>query len=226
MTIRIIDKVLKDDDLGKITEILKDVKWEDGKNTAHGELKNKKNNNQLITPCEELNQINSIILSRLKSNELIRNIVLPTYIVYPMINKFSEGQFYGKHIDRPIRLLKEKNTFIRNDVSMTLFLNEPECYDGGRLIIYDGSVIQKIKLSKGSSVIYPTSYIHEVEKVTRGERLACVTWMQSGIADLHERSIVNDSLLLANSLSMKGEHELAILANKVYSNLIKKFSKF
>ena len=210
-----------------IEEKLKEIEWTDGTLTAHGSAKNRKRNSQSLKPSEALNKINALVLSAIRENKTITNIITPTEILYPMLNRHEMGEFYGKHIDRPVRYLTKKDKYFRADVSCSVFLSDKESYEGGELVIHHGATTQKVKLNKGDAVLYPTSYLHEVKEVTKGERVCAVTWMQCAIADSNEREMVADIFKLNNLVATATDDEnIHGLASKVYNNLFRKFARF
>ena len=225
--ITVIPQLIKPQRLPFIDEKLKAIEWSDGTLTAHGSAKNRKKNSQCVKPSEALNKINALVLMALKENNTIVNTITPTEVLYPMLNKHMMGEHYGKHIDRPLRYLTKKEKYFRADVSCSVFLSDKNSYDGGELVIQHGATNQRVKLNKGDAVLYPTSYLHEVKEVTRGERICAVTWMQCAIADSNEREMVADIFKLNNLVATATDDEnIHGLASKVYNNLFRKFARF
>lgn len=224
MTVKIIKGLLSPEKLKLIDDSLNEICWEDGVKTAHGVAKDIKKNNQCIKPSPELNVINRVILDSVKENKNIQNTILPIDILYPMLNKHSEGYYYGKHIDRPLRYKPKQDSYFRCDCSMTVFLSDKDSYEGGELVLYDNDAVHKIKLDKGDAVIYPTNFIHEVKEVKSGQRICAVTWIQSAIRDNYERSIVADAYHLTHVVAkLTRDPEANALASKVWSNLNRKW---
>lgn len=222
MTVTIIKNLLSATQIDTIESQLPYVDWADGKDTAHGVTKNRKSNNQSVKPDNTLNEINSIIVKALSGNPTIKNEFMPVHILYPMLNKHKEGDFYGNHIDRPYRTLGKSNSYARCDVSCSVFLSDG--YEGGKLAIHQGGQTVRVKLDKGDAVIYPTSYLHEVEKVTKGERICAVTWLQCAIGDDYKRQIVADAKKMCDLLAKTGAHpDMQALASKIWNNLIRKW---
>jgi len=225
MSIKIIKNFLNVDQLKFIDEKIKGIEWEDGKNTAHGLAKSVKDNEQSVKPTEAMNQINKTVLDAVANNGYIQNIIIPVNVIYPMLNSHGEGKYYGKHIDRPMRYLPKSGKYVRCDLSMTVFLSNPSEYEGGELVIYDGDSTNKVKLNKGDCVIYRSGQLHEVAKVTKGNRTCAVTWMQSAIRDEEQREIILDLLKLGNALS-DSNIEIQNLVSKVRNNLTRKWTQF
>lgn len=225
MSIKIVKKFLTSEQIKIIDENISKIDWQDGKNTAHGLAKSVKQNQQSVEPTSEMNQINKIILDQISKNNYIQNVVIPVNVIYPMLNSHSEGDFYGKHIDRPMRYLPKSGNYVRCDLSMTVFLSEPSEYEGGELVIYDGDSTNKVKLNKGDCVIYRSGQLHEVAEVTEGRRICAVTWMQSALRDEEQREIIYDLLKLGNLLS-GANIETQNLVSKVRNNLTRKWTQF
>ncbi len=225
MSIKIIKNFLSAEQIKLIDEKISKINWQDGKNTAHGLAKSVKENQQSVEPTAEMNQINKIILDQISNNNYIQSIIIPVNVIYPMLNSHIEGNFYGKHIDRPMRYLPKSQKYVRCDLSMTVFLSNPSEYEGGELVIYDGDSTNKVKLNKGDCVIYRSGQLHEVAKVTKGRRVCAVTWMQSAIRDEEQREIILDLLKLGNSLS-EANIEIQNLVSKVRNNLTRKWTQF
>lgn len=224
--LQIINNVIPDAILEKVDTSILDIQWEDGKDTAHGSAKDRKNNFQAITPSPTLQAINNIITQCLVNTPYIKHVVMPQHILQCMLNKHTEGGYYGKHIDRPVRLIQTTGRYVRCDVSCTVFLSDPESYEGGELTIYEGPSIHSLKLPKGSVVLYPTSYLHEVKPVTKGTRICAVTWMHSSIPSAEDREVVKDMFDLNNILAKATDNaDIHNLAAKIQNNLLRKWCK-
>ena len=160
--------------------------------------------------------------------KLVQN---PTYIAAafakkiatPFYARYTEGMYYGNHIDDPI--MGPPNQRYRTDISITIFLNEPEAYDGGELVVSTAFGEQKVKLNAGDAVLYPSSSTHQVAEVTRGERLVVVTWLQSTIRDPAKREILYNLSQARETLIEKSpaSKELEQLSNG-YVNLLRMWS--
>jgi PKHD-type hydroxylase len=152
----------------------------------------------------------------------------PTYIAAafaariaaPYYARYTEGMHYGNHIDDPV--MGPPNQRYRSDISITIFLNEPDAYDGGELVISTTFGEQKVKLAAGDAVLYPSSSTHRVAEVTRGERLVAVTWLQSTVRDPAKREILYNLAQARETLIEKspGSTELEQVSNS-YVNLLR-----
>lgn len=227
MTIRVIPNLISPEHLKIIDDKLQYVTWKDGKSTAHGAAKDVKNNLQSIEQSMVLDIINKIVVNAIKNSGYIENLIIPTYVIYPMLNKHEKGDYYGRHVDRPMRKLVKEDKRVRCDLSISVFLTDKTEYEGGELHILEGDVTHKVKLNKGDAVIYPTSYIHEVKEVTEGSRICSVTWIQSAIADAAKRDVIFDIVKLGNILAEKGlDAETQTLLSKVRNNLTRQWCEF
>ena len=191
--------------------------WVDGQKTAIGQVKRNLQISQHSNTYKELSQkITNILLNQAGALDLH---VFPEKIIGILFSRTATGMFYGAHLDAPY---VEAG---RRDYSFTLFLNSPEDYEGGELILSMPPERRTIKLRPGEMIIYSTKYLHEVKEVTKGERLVCVGWIQSIIKDDMGREILAD-LATAKLNLAKEQHENASLALNVTMNkLLKYFGK-
>ncbi len=132
------------------------------------------------------------IVAALTTNPLFVSATIPLHIFPPLFNRYGIGQYFGEHVDNSIRGDHATGLRIRTDISATLFLSEPDEYDGGELIIEDHNGSQEIKLPAGHIVLYPSLSLHTVTPITRGTRVASFFWLQSMIRDPHARSLIFD----------------------------------
>ena len=190
--------------------------WEDGKNTAGSHASKVKNNLQLKRQSEISQKLSFLVKKKLLNNDLIKSFTLPKHIHGIIFSKSSEGMSYGRHID---------NAFMssgRADLSFTIFLSEKNQYEGGELLIENLNTERKFKLDKGEIIIYPSTYLHSVQKVLNGERLVCVGWIQSYVKSVEAREYLFDLDAGARSLLAKnGRSDELDLIFKSYSNLLR-----
>ncbi len=163
--------------------------WADGKISAKGSLIKR---NLQLKNCEEKTSIENDLIELIKNNSLISSFTFPAKILNVLFTRTGVGMYYGPHVDLPY--LPDG----RRDLSFTIFLNKPDEYEGGELILYIPPETKKIKLNQGDIIIYPTRYLHEVKEVTSGERMVCVGWIESQISRDDERE---DLYLLRSSIS-------------------------
>ena len=165
-----------------------------------------------------------ILMASLGHNEIFRFGVLPNRVADPIFARYHPGMTYGEHVDDPI--MGSTGPRFRTDVSMTLFLNRPEDYDGGELVIRTSFGMRKVKLAAGDAVLYPSSSLHHVAEVTRGERLVALTWIQSYVRDPARRELLYELNQARETLLKEApEAEHTALVDRSYANLVRMWSE-
>ena len=189
-----VPEVLSKDDVADFRRIMDASAWEDGRSTAGAASAMVKRNEQLPPDGEVARQLGNRILSALTASPRFISAAIPLKIFPPLFNRYaaSDGHHFGLHVDNAVRGDRLTGQRIRTDMSVTLFLSEPEDYDGGELVIEDLYGSHEIKLPAGDLVLYPASSLHLVTPVTRGVRVASFFWLQSMIRDAHARSLIFD----------------------------------
>ncbi|MBR1205731.1 MULTISPECIES: Fe2+-dependent dioxygenase [unclassified Bradyrhizobium] len=189
-----IPDVLSKADVADVRRIMDASDWEDGRSTAGAASAMVKRNEQLPPDSEVARQLGNRILSALSASPRFISAAIPLQIFPPLFNRYaaSDGHHFGLHVDNAVRGDKLTGLRIRTDLSVTLFLSEPEDYDGGELVIEDLYGSHEIKLPAGDLVVYPASSLHLVTPVTRGTRVASFFWLQSMVRDAHARSLIFD----------------------------------
>src|SRR5580693_10064407 len=187
-----IPDVLSKDDVADFRRIIDAESWEDGRSTAGAQSAEVKQNTQLPPDGKTSRQLGERILRALAANTLFISAAVPLHIFPPLFNRYVPGQFLGEHVDNCIRGDRLTGLRIRTDLSVTLFLSEPDEYDGGELVVEDNYGSHEIKLPAGDLVLYPASSLHMVTPVTRGVRVASFLWLQSMVRDAHARSLIYD----------------------------------
>lgn len=219
-----VQGLLKQEELIEADRLLKDIAFEDGKNTAQGAAKEVKNNLQAQrdeNPARR--RMQQMVFNAVATSPLIQASVMPKSILPPIISKYSDGMQYGWHTDSPVMTI---DYTIRVDLSMTLFLSDPGTYKGGELVIHTPTGYVPFKLNKGDAIIYPTTRLHCVNPVTEGERVACVTWMQSLIKDTDKRELLFQLKTIQEyiaSANLQSAENLMLL--QVYSNLMRMWTE-
>lgn len=195
--------LLNSAEIAECRKIAAETKFIDGR--ASNPHNKAKNNEQLHDPAASQASA-QIMLKAFARSEEFREFAFPAIIAPPLLTKYQPGQYYGAHADSAFISLG--NMVIRSDLSCTIFLNDPASYDGGELHIrlQDGSL--HFKLKAGDAIIYPSDTFHEVEKVTRGERLVAITFIQSQIKDPFRRNLLFDlnEVAALEGLTMKPEN--------------------
>ncbi len=220
-----IEGVLDADALRRIRDRLDTAPWADGKVTAGYQSALAKNNEQLPHDCAEAREIGAEILIALGKNLLFQTAALPRAIFPPLFNRYGAGHTFGTHVDNAYRPLPTGG-HLRTDLSATLFLADPNEYDGGELVIEDGHEGKRVKLPAGHLFLYPATTLHSVTPVTRGTRLASFFWIESLVADAGRRGILFDMDLGIQSLRPRlGDEDPALIAlTGCYHNLLRTWS--
>ncbi|PUB85066.1 MAG: Fe2+-dependent dioxygenase [gamma proteobacterium symbiont of Ctena orbiculata] len=215
-----IDDLLQQAQLDKIDQILSQAEFVDGKLTAGKAAQRVKNNQELKGEPRQMELLIRILTSAMANNGIFRSAVLPYRMADPIFARYQPGMTYGDHVDDPLMGLSGQR--FRSDVSMTIFLREPETYEGGELVVRTTFGEKRVKSPAGSAVIYPSSSLHHVAEVTKGERLVALAWIQSYVRDPAKRELLYE-------LDQAREHLLATapdtestgLVDKSYANLLR-----
>lgn len=217
------DQVLSDEELAAIREFLSDAPFVDGKYSASASVAEQKRNLQLQPGAEGSELISRIVIDALLRSEMFQAWARPRHLTPPIFARYQKGMRYGLHVDAPILGGGQP---LRSDLSVTLFLSDPESYAGGELAVEIPGGMRKIKLAAGSAFIYPTQALHQVCEVQSGERLVAVLWVQSMIRDPHIRQTLFDleAATVAVAEKSPGSQELMLL-EKSLSNLRRHFSE-
>ena len=183
-----IPDILDKQRLDFINQVLEKAKFIDGTLSAGMAAKRVKNNEELAADETQMQQLNNLVMGSLVQHDEFKAAAIPLRVAAPYYARYTKGMTYGDHVDDPI--MGAAGQQYRSDVSTTVFLNEPDEYEGGELVITTSFGQQKIKLSAGSAVVYPSSSLHHVAEVTKGTRLVAVTWTQSMIRDPAKRELL------------------------------------
>ena len=182
-----IEGVLDAESVRQVREIIDAGPWVDGNETSGHQSRLAKRNRQLKQGCDEAAKAGRIVLDALGQTPEFIAAALPLKVFPPLFNRYEGGEAFGAHVDNSIRTLAGSEFRIRSDLSCTLFLEPPEAYDGGELVVEDLFGEHRVKLRAGDMVLYPASSVHRVTPVTRGARTACFFWLQSMVRDNGER---------------------------------------
>jgi PKHD-type hydroxylase len=210
--------------LDKIHDVLDKAEFQDGKLTAGWYASRVKNNQEMRQDPQQMQTLIRIVMSSLGHNQDFKMAVLPYRVADPIFARYQPGMTYGDHVDDPI--MGSGGPRFRTDVSMTVFLHPPETYEGGELVIRTSFGARGVKLNAGDAVVYPSSSLHHVAPVTRGERLVCLAWIQSYVKDAHKRELLFE-LNRAREALMKEQPESRTTGyvDKSYSNLLRMWSE-
>lgn len=201
------------------------AQWVDGRVTAGHQSAKAKHNMQLSESDVLARKLGDEILGALERSPLFVSAALPHRVFPPLFNRYQGGESFGNHVDNAIRQVPGIAARIRTDLSATLFLNAPDEYDGGELIVEDTFGTHAIKLAAGDAVLYPASSLHRVEPVTRGARLASFFWIQSMVRDDAERTLLLDLDVAIQQLNLAAPNDPGLLSlTGVYHNLLRRWS--
>ncbi|UXA53972.1 Fe2+-dependent dioxygenase [Xanthomonas prunicola] len=222
-----IPDVLSPAQLSELRARLDAADWADGRITAGHQSAQAKDNAQLPEDSAIAREAGALALEALSRNSTFFSAVLPRRIYPPLFNRYSGGQSFGYHVDNAVRYDRSRGGVdpVRTDVSATLFLSDPDSYDGGELVIEDTYGTQSVKLPAGHLVIYPGTSLHRVMPVTRGARVACFFWAQSMLRDAAQRRLLFELDVSIRRLTQDTPgHPSLIQLTGVYHNLLRQWA--
>lgn len=186
---RIIRGLLSPAQVREIVGRMRASSYADGKRTAGPLGQTLKDNDELAPGSPAHRELAQKVLGILKESEAYNVAAIPRRALPPIFARYGAGAFYGAHVDMA---LMGPFPSMRSDLSMTIFLSDPDSYDDGALVLETPLGEQRFKLPAGDAILYPTHFVHRVEKITRGERLAVITWIESIVRDPQQREIIGD----------------------------------
>lgn len=239
----VIPKVLHGEALAQVRAALETAAWQDGRASA-GRLAVQVKTNQQLAETDPLAQaLGARVQSALGANGLFLSAALPNKIYPPRFNRYAGGGHYGVHVDSAIMTppgqarpgqapsataLAGQQPLLRSDLSATLFLSEPDDYDGGELTIETAFGAQAVKLPAGDLVLYPSSSLHQVTPVTRGARICSFLWIESLVRDSAAREMLFDldQSIQALSAAPRPDQQPALLSlTGIYHNLLRRWAQ-
>jgi len=201
--------------------LLEAAEWVDGRVTAGHQGAHVKQNRQLPQASEVGRKLGETILAALGSNVLFMSAALPLHVLPPTFNRYGAGEAFGNHVDGAMRFLPNGQR-MRTDLSCTLFFSEPDEYEGGELVIDDVFGSKSVKLPAGHMILYPSTSVHRVTPVTRGERFSSFFWLQSMIRDNTQRATLFDMDVAIQRLGAEQPtHPSVVQLTGVYHNLLR-----
>ena len=220
-----IPEVLTKQQVAEFRAQLQDEKlWLNGKLSAGSQAQQIKNNLQVDVHHEVYQEISTQVLKTLKNNLLVQSAGLPKHILPPMLNCYQDSGNYGNHVDNAVQFSSLTGQMIRTDVSMTVFLSDPEEYEGGELIVEDNYGCHEVKLDAGDAILYPATSLHRVEPVTSGKRIAAFRWMQSMVKDDWQRTMLfNLDMTIIKLRQQLGDNEEVVSLTSHYHNLLRQW---
>jgi PKHD-type hydroxylase len=206
-----IERALAADQVRELRAALLAAKdaWIDGRATAGFQGAPVKINRQIDEGSEVARRCQGIVLAALERHPLFISAALPNTVYPPMFNRYGEGMRFGAHVDGGVRIDPRTGRKVRTDISATLFLSDPDDYEGGELEVADTYGSHSVKLAAGDVVLYPAFSLHQVTPITRGERLASFFWVQSLIRDDGQRTLLYEMDVAIQRLNQTGADEEA-----------------
>jgi PKHD-type hydroxylase len=220
-----IPDVLSREQVMQMRAMLDAADWTDGRETVGAQGAQVKRNQQLPDASPLRQQLGQLVLAALARNPLYHAAALPLRTLSPRFNRYQGGGQYGFHVDGAVMALSG-DAQLRSDVSCTLFLSEPDEYDGGELIVNDTYGEHEVKLPAGDLIVYPSSSLHRVTPVTRGARVASFFWVQSLIRDDSRRRLLFELDASIQRLTQTGADAASLLQlTGVYHNLLRQWAE-
>jgi PKHD-type hydroxylase len=223
-----IPNVLTAEELAFCRNTLEASSWLDGRLTAGDQAAKTKNNLQVPVDSDESRRLGELVLNALARNPTFNSAALPLRVLPPMFNRYDVGMTFGAHVDNAIRTVPGTGGMrMRADLSSTLFLTDPEDYDGGELVVEDTYGAQSVKLPAGDMVVYPSSSLHRVEPITRGSRWGSFFWSQSMVKDDGLRSMLYDlDIAIIETRTQLDDDNPAVLGLvNHYHNLLRRWAE-
>ena len=218
--------VLNADELGHFRAVMDNARWVDGNATSGHQSSQAKYNEQLPEDGAEARGLGERVLQALARSPLFFSAALPKQVFPPLFNRYGTGMTFGNHVDAAIRAHPVQPVRIRTDLSATLFLVEPDAYDGGELLVEDTYGVQSVKLPAGDMVLYPANSLHRVAPITRGVRVASFFWIQSMIRDDGQRTLLFDLDMAIVRMTQAVPAEPALVSlTGVYHNLLRMWAE-
>ena len=222
-----IPNVLSKEQVAEFRQMMETANWVGGKVTAGTLSASVKQNQQLSEQDPLTHHLSELVIQAIWKHPVFQAAALPCQIIPPLFNRYDEHESFGFHVDNSIRLIRGTAQQMRTDLSCTLFLSEPEEYDGGDLVIEDTYGYHEVKLPAGDVVLYPATSLHEVSSIIRVTRFASFFWVQSMIRDDAERHMLFNLDQSIQSLRMQlgDQHEEVIKLTNLYHNLMRKWAE-
>jgi PKHD-type hydroxylase len=218
-----IENVLSPEELAQARKLLEAATWEDGKPGAGEQARAVKNNQQLPHDCLAARSVRAMVLQALERSPTFFSATLPKRIFPPRLNRYGDAtNAYGLHVDGAVRYMPGSAQRVRTDIACTLFLSDPETYDGGELCMADTFGEHSVKLPAGHLVVYPGTSLHQVKPVSRGQRLACFFWIESMVRSDEQRHLLHTlDMNLLQLRQQRGETTETTALTGVYHNLLR-----
>ena len=221
-----VPDLLSPAEVERVRGIVDAAEWVDGNVTSGPQAALAKNNEQLPEESEAAREAGKLVLDALGRSPLFIAAALPLRIFPPLFNRYEGGEAFGTHVDNAVRIQRGSEFRVRSDLSATVFLEDPDAYEGGELVVEDNLGVHAAKLPAGHLLLYPASSLHRVEPVTRGARIASFFWIQSMVRDDAARTLLFDLDQSIQALAADRGHsdrELIRLTG-IYHNLLRRWA--
>jgi len=222
-----IPEVLGAAELTEVRRLIERAEWVDGNVTSGAQAALAKRNRQLPEDSPAAKRAGEIVLDALGRNSMFMAAALPAKVWPPLFNRYAGGEQFGMHVDNAVRIKRGGVERLRSDLSATLFLADPDSYEGGELTVEDTYGAHAVKLAAGDLIVYPASSLHHVTPVTSGERIASFFWIQSMIRDDTQRRVLFDLDVAVQRLA--GEvgqaHASVVALTGTYHNLLRMWAE-
>jgi len=220
----VIPAILNTHKLKQVHSLLEQGQFVDGRLSAGLSAGRVKHNQELQGGSRQMESLNRLVMSALLQHPVYQAAVMPTRVATPYYARYTRGMSYGDHVDDPV--MGPPGGQYRSDVSSTVFLNGPDDYEGGELVICTSYGEKRLKCAAGDAVIYPSSSLHHINEVTAGERLVAVTWSQSMLRDPQQRELLYQLYQARESLlESQPEAETTTQVDHAYVNLVRMWSE-
>jgi PKHD-type hydroxylase len=218
-----VPNVLNGEQVARCRDVITQLKWVDGRVTAGHQSALVKNNLQLPEDSPEARELGDMIIGALERHPLFISAALPCRVFPPLFNRYEAGMSLGTHLDNSVRQIAGTPFRIRTDLAATLFLSQPDEYDGGELVIDDTYGAHAVKLPAGEMVLYPATSLHHVAPVGRGIRLASIFWVQSMVRDDSHRRLLFELDMAINQVNQAlPNHAAVVVLTNCYHNLLRR----
>ncbi len=218
-----IPELLNSTQLEAVCSVLRQGNFVDGKLSAGRHAQVNKNNQELAPEQATFDALNNVVMTQLVQHPLYLQTAMPARICAPIYARYTSGMEYGGHIDDPV--MGPMNSRYRSDISISIFLNPPQEYEGGELCIESSQGNSEFKLPAGHAILYPSTSFHSVKPVSSGERLVAITWVQSYIRRADQREILVQLDQARESLALEDDNPAFKRVELCYANLFRMWAE-
>jgi PKHD-type hydroxylase len=218
-----VPEVLTAAQVAEVRRLIDAAEWIDGNVTSGPQAALAKRNRQLPEESAAAQRAGELVLDALGRSPLFMAAALPAKVWPPLFNRYAGGEQFGMHVDNAVRLKRDGTVRLRSDLAATLFLCEPDSYEGGELTVEDTYGAHMVKLGAGDLILYPASSLHHVTAVTAGERIASFFWIQSMVRDDARRRVLFDMDVAVQRLvaELGQGHASVVALTGTYHNLLR-----